>query len=110
MRSTQLITLAFVVAAVACEDGPEQIYEPFKGNPDKQNGTGSTSPPWTQEGAKGFDDETASDSAGRAKFCDESEITAAMPEVWQQRRPDGELKRNRERDEFLAKLREIRKG
>lgn len=78
MRSTQLITLAFVVAAVACEDGPEQIYEPFKGNPDKQNGTGSTSPPWTQEGTKGFDDETASDSAGRAKFCDESEITALV--------------------------------
>lgn len=48
-------------------------------------------------------------SGERHGWPDEDEITAAMPEVWQQRRSDGELKRNRERDEFLEKLREIRR-
>ena len=37
------------------------------------------------------------------------EIVAALPEVWRQTAADGGLKRNRERDEFLEKLRAIRK-
>ena len=48
-------------------------------------------------------------SGERHGWPGDDEVTAAMPEVWQQRRSDGELKRNRERDEFLEKLREIRK-
>ncbi len=35
------------------------------------------------------------------------EVLAALPEGWQERNPDGSLKRNRERDEFLAKLKRL---
>jgi len=45
----------------------------------------------------------------RSGFPDDGEVLAALPEAWQQRAQDGSLKRNRERDEFLAKLRDIRK-
>jgi thymidylate synthase (FAD) len=36
------------------------------------------------------------------------EVAAALPEVWRQRGANGELKRHRERDEFLAKLERLR--
>jgi thymidylate synthase (FAD) len=37
----------------------------------------------------------------------EEEIIAAMPDAWRQYTGEGKLKRNRERDEFLAKLHEL---
>lgn len=46
----------------------------------------------------------------RSAWPSEDEILAAMPDVWQQRTAEGTLKRNRERDEFLAKMREIGKN
>jgi thymidylate synthase (FAD) len=36
------------------------------------------------------------------------QVVDAMPEAWRQRGPDGQLKRHRERDEFLAKLARLR--
>jgi thymidylate synthase (FAD) len=41
------------------------------------------------------------------RSLDEDEIIAALPEAWRQYTEEGKLKRNRERDEFLAKLREL---
>lgn len=48
-------------------------------------------------------------SGSEEGWPDADTIAAALPEVWRQTSADGGLKRNRERDEFLAKLREIRK-
>src|SRR5262249_7604929 len=39
---------------------------------------------------------------------DDARVSAALPAVWQERTPGGTLKRNRERDEFLAKLARLR--
>jgi thymidylate synthase (FAD) len=41
------------------------------------------------------------------RAIDEDEIIAALPEAWRQYTDEGKLKRNRERDEFLAKLRRL---
>jgi thymidylate synthase (FAD) len=38
----------------------------------------------------------------------DEDVIAALPEVWRQRKEDGSLKRNRERDEFLEKLARLR--
>jgi thymidylate synthase (FAD) len=40
----------------------------------------------------------------------DEEVEAALPEPWRQRTAEGALKRNRERDEFLAKLRRLAGG
>ena len=37
-------------------------------------------------------------------IVNDSEVVASLPEAWRQRDANGKLKRNRERDEFLAKL------
>ena len=66
-----LIAVATLLVAAACEDGPEQVFEPFKGDTTEQNGFNDTT--WTQEGSKGFDEEASGDSEGRARFCDEAE-------------------------------------
>jgi thymidylate synthase (FAD) len=42
--------------------------------------------------------------AGGAGWPDAARVEAAMPEAWRERNAKGELKRNREREEFLAKL------
>jgi thymidylate synthase (FAD) len=47
-------------------------------------------------------------SSGREGWPSEEEIHEALPEVWRQRKEDGSLKRNRERDEFFAKLERLR--
>ena len=41
---------------------------------------------------------------GGAGWPDAARVEAAMPEAWRERNSKGELKRNREREEFLAKL------
>jgi len=41
---------------------------------------------------------------------DEARVLAALPEAWRERGPTGALKRNREREEFLAKLRRLAGG
>ena len=41
---------------------------------------------------------------GGAGWPDAARVEAAMPEAWRERNAKGELKRNREREEFLAKL------
>lgn len=57
----------------ACEDGPEQIFEPNKGDPVEQNGHAATTP-WFQSGDKGYDSrEGTEDQVGRARFCSEEE-------------------------------------
>ena len=38
----------------------------------------------------------------------DDDVMAALPEVWRQRKDDGSLKRNRERDEFLDKVARLR--
>ena len=44
----------------------------------------------------------------RQRLAEHDEIVAALPEAWRQTTADGQIKRNRERDEFLQKLRDIR--
>jgi thymidylate synthase (FAD) len=41
---------------------------------------------------------------GGAGWPDAARVEAALPEAWRERNAKGELKRNREREEFLAKL------
>jgi len=41
---------------------------------------------------------------GGAGWPDAARVEAAMPEAWREKNAKGELKRNREREEFLAKL------
>lgn len=60
-----------------CEDGPEQIFEPNEGNPGEQNGY-KPSTPYVHPGSAGYDSEQESDSAGRARFCDETENTTMI--------------------------------
>lgn len=38
----------------------------------------------------------------------DDDVLASLPDAWRGRKDDGELKRNRERDEFLAKLERVR--
>ena len=47
-------------------------------------------------------------SAERKGWPSADEIVSAMPEAWKQTSAEGKIKRNRERDEFLQKLRDIR--
>jgi len=47
-------------------------------------------------------------SGRRDGWPDDAEVAAALPEAWRQTNSEGKLKRNRERDEFLEKLRTIR--
>jgi thymidylate synthase (FAD) len=44
----------------------------------------------------------------RGTWPDEAQVTAALPEAWRQRDARGALRKNRERDEFLAKLARLR--
>ncbi len=75
MRALPLLLAAGLLLA-ACEDGPEQIFEPFTGAPEVQNGT-EPRPAYTINEAKGFDIQ-GGDAAGRARFCDETEQTALV--------------------------------
>lgn len=60
----------------ACEDSPPEIFTPNKGNTTLQNGY-SPQAPWFQDGRKVFDTTAgAGDSTGRARQCDEREVTA----------------------------------
>ncbi|MBI4807206.1 MAG: hypothetical protein HY795_18485 [Desulfovibrio sp.] len=69
MRVTKL--LPCLALAFACEDGPEQVFTPYEGDPSQDNGTAPISP-FVQPGEKGFDTE-GGDRVGRARFCDVSE-------------------------------------
>ncbi len=71
MRNSVVIC-AVAALLFACEDGPQQIFKPNKGDAVQQNGhSGGSS--WTQEGEKSFDAAAADDSEGRARFCDEAQ-------------------------------------
>lgn len=73
-RYSHSLIIGAALLAAACEDGPDKVFVPFKGDPEAQNGYSSNSGPWVQDGDKGFT-ETGGDSIGRAKFCDESQTT-----------------------------------
>lgn len=73
-RYTSTLLLSTALAAAGCEDGPEKVFTPFSGDPSAQNGYSSDSGPFVQDGDKGFT-ETGGDSIGRAKFCDEAQVT-----------------------------------
>ena len=47
-------------------------------------------------------------TGGAGGWPDDARVTAALPAAWQGRTADGRPKRNRERDEFLAKLTRLR--
>lgn len=73
-----MLTAALGVAG--CEDGPEKVFTPFDGDPSAQNGYTKDNGPWVQDGDKGFT-ETGGDSIGRAKFCDESQVTELVQQM-----------------------------
>lgn len=73
-RFSFTLLLGAALTAAGCEDGPEKVFTPFDGDPAAQNGYSADNGPWTQEGGKSFT-ETGGDSVGRAKFCDESQVT-----------------------------------
>jgi hypothetical protein len=58
---------------VSCEDGPDQIFSPFEGDPKDQNGFQKDPDVFVQPGEKGFDDIAGGDSVGSAQFCDETQ-------------------------------------
>lgn len=69
------------VALIACEDGPEQIFQPNEGDPVAQNG-GKPGASFFQDGEKTFDSTAGSgDSVERARFCDEAENEAVVQKM-----------------------------
>ena len=73
-RSLHTLLIGAAFAATACEDGPQKVFTPFSGDPAAQNGYSPENGPFVQDGEKGFT-ETGGDSIGRAKFCDEAQVT-----------------------------------
>ena len=71
---THSLLLGAALWAAGCEDGPEKVFTPFSGDPSAQNGYDAQSGPWTPDGDKPFT-EAGGDSVGRARFCDESQVT-----------------------------------
>ncbi len=81
MKRIQAGSLLLVAGIlVACEDGPDQIFTPFEGNPTEQNGMPTEDTPWVQDGEKGFE-LGGGDSIGRARFCDEAEHAKLVEEM-----------------------------
>lgn len=81
MRKTlPLALLGFSALLTGCEDGPDQIFHPFEGDPKPQNGFQEDPSIFVQDGEKGFD-EVGRDDVGRAKLCDESELTNLIQEM-----------------------------
>lgn len=80
MRRTLPVLLVGSALALGCEDGPDQLFTPFEGDPAPQNGYEPEAGPWTQDGDKGFTS-GGGDSVGRAKFCDEELTTALIQEM-----------------------------
>lgn len=78
----RLLPVLFIGSAFTfgCEDGPDQLFTPFEGDPAPQNGYEPDSGPWTQEGEKGFVSQ-GGDSIGRAKFCDEELTTNLIQQM-----------------------------
>ncbi|MBI2377011.1 MAG: hypothetical protein HYV07_23625 [Deltaproteobacteria bacterium] len=68
--------LPCLALVVACEDGPEQVFTPYEGDPQQDNGI-APSVPWVQPGEKGFETE-GGDRVGRARFCDVPEQDALI--------------------------------
>lgn len=81
MRWSLLFTPVIALSLLACEDGPEQLFTPNTGDPSAQNGY-SPGTPWVQTGTTSYDDNAGgSDSAGRAVFCDETEVNELIQEM-----------------------------
>lgn len=78
MRVSRFPLAALALAASACIDGPDQVYTPNTGDPSVQNGfTGNK--PFVPEGTTSYTDEGGgSDSAGRARACDQRDQDALI--------------------------------
>ncbi len=84
-RGLLLLTAATAVAVAACEDGPEQVYEPLDGDPAPQNGYTPT-PPFSQDQGDGVPlevQECNADELGEARFCCEQEHEAVVQRMVQ---------------------------
>ena len=68
--------IAVALLAMGCEDGPDRIFEPVDDDPPLASGD-----TWTQPGSRGFGDTSSGDARGRARFCDEAETSALIPEL-----------------------------
>lgn len=72
---TRSLTLAGVLTvASGCEEGVQQIFKPFDGDPAAQSGYTPTKP-WTTTGTTSFDDREVEDDVGSAQFCNKEELT-----------------------------------
>lgn len=80
MRRTLPVLFIGSALMFGCEDGPDQLFTPFEGDPAPQNGYEPEAGPWTQAGDKGFTSQ-GGDSVGRAKFCDEDIRTNVIQEM-----------------------------
>lgn len=77
----QALWLCSLVLACGCEDGPDEIFRPLEGDPAPQNGLVDNPVMFVPGDSKGFDDQSALDDVGRAKFCPESDETALAQQM-----------------------------
>jgi hypothetical protein len=79
----KLVTATMVASTllIACESGPEVLFEPNDGDPNQQNGFKPGVPYTNENPTKGYGDESSGDAVGRARFCDEAEATAQIQEL-----------------------------
>ncbi len=79
-----VLPASLVFGLLACEDGPDQIFSPFDGDPKVQNGF-NTGKPFTPEGNKPFEEVGGQDHLDQAKFC--SELVTQKLSQWMVQQP-----------------------